>query len=78
MNYYLVVYSKTWSFNVTAIDGGAFSYGHGSIDTKQETHYYSEMKSLTIQAENRIDAYNKAKAQLKNNESIVHIEQLND
>ena len=82
MKLYLVVYEESWSFDVAVLksdlDLDTSSGGSGSVWSTSEKHHYSRLRSMAIKAENKIDAFNKAKSQFQGNQNIVHIESLSD
>ena len=82
MKYYLVVYEEAWSYEATALKSDADfdvpSGSSGSFWNVTEKRNFSRLRSMAIKAENKIDAFNKAKSKFTANENIIHIESLSD
>lgn len=90
MKIYLVVYEDSFYYNASIlraakgteeynIEYAGYLYGSSgefSLWNGKEQHYFSRLRSFTVEAESKLDAYNKAKASFKGSQQVVHIEEL--
>lgn len=87
MKWYLVVYEASWHFDKTVvkvddgiISGDAARFSGQYFDARfwndTEKGYFSRIRSKAIQAESKIDAFNRVSQEFKNDETVIHIEEL--